>query len=57
MEELKEIGKGIEFLKANILDKDMFLTNDEETLLEESYENEERGEIVSSGQLKKELEI
>lgn len=57
MEELRVIREGIEFLKKNIIDKDMFLTKDEEILLKESYENEGRGELVSSEQLKKDLEI
>ena len=57
IEELKEIRKGIEFLKANIPDKNMFLTIEEEKLLKESYENEKKGELISSSELKKEFGI
>jgi len=36
-------------------DKEMFLTAEEEKLLEKSYINEEKGKLVSSGDLRKEL--
>ena len=57
IDELRKIRIGIEFLKANLPDKEMFLTVEEEILLKNSYENEEKGRLVSSNELKKELEI
>ena len=37
--------------------KEMFLTVEEKQLLEESYKNEKDGKILSSKDLKKQLEI
>lgn len=48
LRELKEIRIEIQAIKENMPDKDMFLTAEEERLLEESYENEKRGDLVSS---------
>lgn len=37
-------------------DKDIFLTASEERLLEESYENENKGALISGKDLRKEIE-
>ncbi len=57
LKELKEIRIEIRTIKENMPDKDMFLTAEEGRLLEESYENEKRGELISSSDLRKKLEI
>lgn len=57
LRELKEIKSDIKTIKENMPDKDMFLTAEEERLLEESYENEKKGELISSGKLRKELGV
>tara|TARA_Y100000310_G_C20325307_1_gene642686 strand:+ start:185 stop:382 length:198 start_codon:yes stop_codon:yes gene_type:complete len=57
LDELKQIRIDIEIVKNNMPDKDMFLDAGEECLLEESFENEEKGTLVSSDKLKIELGI
>ncbi len=57
LRELKEIRIEIQAIKENMPDKDMFLTAEEERLLEESYENEKKGELVSSVELRKKIGI
>ncbi len=57
MDELRQIRIDIEIIKDNMPDKEMFLTADEEVLFERSFENEKNDELISSEELKKELEI
>ncbi len=57
LDELKQIRIDIEFIRETMPDKDMFLTTEEEKLLEESYINEEKGKLTSSKDLRKELGI
>ena len=56
LKELGEIKLEIKEIKETMPDKEMFLTAEEEKLLEESYANESKGELISSENLKKELE-
>lgn len=55
LSELKLIRQEVEFIKENMPDKDMFLTLDERTLLQESFKNEKEGKLLSSQQLRKQL--
>lgn len=57
MEELKGIRAELHEIKESMPDKDMFLTAEEDSLLEESYKNEKEGKLISSKDLKKELGI
>ena len=57
LRELKEIRIEIHAIKENMPDRDMFLSAEEERLLEESYENEKKGELVSSVELRKNLGV
>jgi len=57
LKELREIRIEIQSIKENMPDKEMFLTSEEEKLLQESYENEKKGETISSKALRKELGI
>lgn len=55
LKELKEIKMDLKVLKENMPDRDMFLTAEEEILLEESFVNEKDGKLTSSEDLRKEL--
>ena len=57
LDELKIIKSELEFIKENMPDKEMFLTTEEKRLLEESYKNEKEGKLVSSSNLRKQLEL
>jgi len=57
MKELRLIIEQIKYIKENMPDKDMFLSFQEEDLLYESYDNEKRGRLISSSELRKELGI
>ena len=57
LEELKGIRRELKVIKNTIPDKEMFLTIEEERLLEESYIDEKRGELISDEKLRKELGI
>jgi len=57
LNELKDIKKELKSIKETMPNKEMFLTIEEEKLLEESYANEKNGELVSSKNLRKELGI
>src|SRR3990167_3667863 len=48
MDELKTIKKELADIKEIIPNKDMFLTTDESVLLQESFENERKGRLISS---------
>jgi len=45
---LKKIEIEVEFIKESMPIKDMFLDSEEKLLLEESYENERDGSLISS---------
>lgn len=55
LQELKEIKVDIKFIMASMPDKDMFLSVDEEKLLQASFENEKKGVLVSSESLRNEI--
>ncbi len=55
MQELKLIKNELDFIKDNMVDKDMFLNAEEKQLLKESYENEKHGELTSQEELEKEF--
>ena len=55
MEELKSIKEELYFIKDHMVDRDMFLDAEELKLLEESFENEKRGELTSQEDLEKEF--
>ena len=55
LKELKEIKIDLKSVKENMPDKEMFLTAEEEILLEESVANEKAGKLTSSTDLKKEI--
>ena len=53
LEELRQIRIDINIIKDNVSDEDSQLSDDEEKLLEESYENEAKDELLSVEDLKK----
>lgn len=55
LEGINELKTEIKTLKEMIPDKEMFLTAEEEVLLEESYAHQKKGTLVSSKDLKKKL--
>ncbi|MBI4020562.1 MAG: hypothetical protein HY367_04475 [Candidatus Aenigmarchaeota archaeon] len=57
LKELREIRMDIKAIKQTMPDKDMFLTAEEERLVEESYMHQKKGELVSGRALRKELGI
>ena len=57
LEELKQIKIDINIVKNKLDNEDSILTEEEEELLEKSYESENNNELISSKDLKKELEI
>ena len=57
MDELKLIKEELGYIKDHMVDKDMFLETEEIKLLEESYEHEKEGKLISSKQLRRELEL
>lgn len=57
MHELDLIKKELSSIKDSMPDKDMFLTAEESLLLKKSYENEKKGKLKSSKDLRKELGI
>ncbi len=56
LNELKQLRVDINIIKED-LNGDSQLTEEEEQLLDESYENEKNGALISSEDLKEELEI
>ena len=54
---LSEIQADVNYIKKHVKDEDIFLTEEEEELLQESYENEKAGRLLSSKEARKELEI
>jgi len=57
MEELKFIKEELDYIKENMLEKDIFLSNKEKQLLEESYKNEKESKLISSKELKNQLRL
>ncbi len=57
MKELKIIRSELHTIRETMPDKDMFLTAEENRLLQESYQNEKEGKLLSSAELRKELGI
>ena len=55
LEELKVIKSELDIIKERMPDKDMFLTSEEKVLLEQSFENEKAGKLISSKDLRKKL--
>jgi len=56
-QQLLQEMRGIKIIMENMPDKDMFLTAEEERLLEESYHNEKDKKLISSHDLRKQLGI
>ena len=54
---INELKSVIKIIKEMIPDKEMFLTIEEEILLEESYAHEKEGILISSKDLRKKLGI
>ena len=57
IERLKKIEIEIEYIKGNMPTKEMFLDSEERNLLEESYENEQRGNLVAGKKVREILKI
>ena len=57
LDELKVIKRDLQLIKENMPDKEMFLTAGEERLLEESYVSEQKGKLISSRDMRKEIGI
>ncbi|MBI4147272.1 hypothetical protein HY494_01325 [Candidatus Woesearchaeota archaeon] len=55
MGQLKSIKEELDYIKEHMVDRDMFLDVEEMKLLQESYEHEKQGELVSQEELEKEL--
>jgi len=53
LQEVREIKRDIKIIMENMPDKDMFLTSEEEVLLEESYNSERNKKLVSGKSLRK----
>ena len=53
LQEVREIKRDIKIIMENMPGKDMFLTSEEEVLLEESYNNETSKKLVSGKNLRK----
>lgn len=57
LESLSELKSEVKIIRETMPDKEMFLTAEEEILLEESYAHEEEKELISSRELRKRLGI
>ena len=57
MDKLNEIQSELEYIKEHMVDADTILTEEDKVLLEESYENEKAGKLISSEDLRKKLGI
>lgn len=53
LQEIREIKRDIKIIIEKMPDKDMFLTAEEERLLEESYNSERNKKLVSGKNLRK----
>ena len=54
---LAKLQADMNYIKGNMPNKEMFLTVEEAKLLEESYNNEKEGKLISSKNLRKSLEL
>ncbi len=54
---LAKLQTDVDYVKNHIKDEDLFLTTEEEGLLKESYEHEEKGVLLSASHLRKELKL
>ena len=54
---LAKIQNDVEYLKKHVKNEDIFLSEEEEKLHQDSYKNEKEGKLISHSQLKKELGI
>jgi len=54
---LAKLQADMNYIKGNMPNKEMFLDAEEKTLLEESYENEKKGLLVSAKEVRKQLGI
>ena len=57
LDQLKKISIDIKIIKENMPDKEMFLTIEEEKLLVDSFENQKRGSLKGSVDLRREISI
>ena len=57
LEKLNQLQIDVAIIKEKLGDEDTELTEEEEKLLEKSYENEKNNDLISSDNLKKELGI
>ena len=57
LRELESIKKELHFIKEHMADKDMFLDAEDRILLQQSLENERKGKLLTSAQLRNELGI
>lgn len=55
LDELKAVREELDYIKENMIDKEMFLSLEEKKLLRESFQNEKEGKLVSGRQLRKHL--
>lgn len=53
--ELKSIKQELDYIKEHMVDRDMFLDQEEMHLLQESFKNEKEGRLISQEELEKEL--
>ena len=53
--ELRSMKKEINYIKEHMIDVDMFLTIEEEALLDEALEEHKKGKTISLANLRKEL--
>ncbi|MBI3031850.1 hypothetical protein HYY69_00070 [Candidatus Woesearchaeota archaeon] len=53
---LDHIRSELDYIKDHMVDRDMFLNSEESQLVEDSYKNEKEGRLISSKNLRKELE-
>ena len=57
MDELKAIKIELSDIKRNMPDKEFFLDTEEKKLLEESWQNEKEEKLISSTEIRKELNL
>ena len=55
LDELKTIKEELSYIKENMVNTEMLLDLEEKKLLQESFQNEKEGKLVSSKQLRKQL--
>ena len=55
MGQLKSIQLELDYIKEHMVDKDMFLDQEELNLLQQSFKNEKEGKLISHEELEREL--